>query len=122
MDYLYSMWNKLQLYYTVSINYLKYQVDHYTQIPKIYPINKTHYRLNYYINNKEYNSIVKIQKGPMKVISVSDNNENDLFELLSTYRSSSVNVTPKLLGVDEVNVLYIDGDSKTFKCDDHIEL
>lgn len=131
MDFIFNTWQKLKMVFDVSMNYVQYHLKtimnkYYIQNTfKILPIDNTHFQLSYRIHNKEYNTIINIQKGPMNILSVSDRDKDShsesLLTKLSTYRTKSVHVTPKLLGVDRLFVSYLDGDSKEFKENDCIE-
>lgn len=118
------------MYVHFTVSYVNYYFDNYLYkfIYKsfyITRINENQYLLSYYIDNRPYKTVIEIQKGPMNIISVSNNpneHDSDLFSKLSSFRTKSIEVTPHVLGVEKLFVKFLDGDDKEFKENDIIPL
>ncbi len=84
------------------------------------------YEVKYYIEGNMYKFPVKVRRGPSNLISVNDENNNDLFIVLGEYMGphgvlKNPIVTPKFLGCESVTIETLE-DTKVFTGDQMIEI
>ena len=80
------------------------------------------YELTYIINNKMYKQVVKPQRGPNLIISILNQDNLELFDLIAPYIGPRYDwhcsqLTPKFFGHESLTFIMINDDTYTFKKD-----
>jgi len=90
-------------------------------------IGKNKYQVSYVINNKLYTFHTPIHRGPIPILQIIDDNDNDVTRLVLPYmgpqfkgHGTSMAPTPTLLGYKSLTFEMCTGDSYTCLGDDHI--
>ena len=90
-------------------------------------INKNTYQLTYVINGQLYKLIVKTRKGPKNVILATDENDEDITDIIHSYMGPCENfhgdtITPEFFGKNKITLNLSSGEDKTFDKTDAISI
>lgn len=118
MVYYVSVEMVLTMYYAELIKYLN---------KSVHKIGKNKYEVSFTINEKHYKMVVKPDKGPPKILMITDKNNEDVSELIFPYLGPNHNwfnntFTPQFFGYDELNFELNDGNKVSFKNEENIIL
>lgn len=111
MIYYVSIEMILTMYYAELLKYLN---------KSVHKIDKNKYEVSFVINEKHYKMIVAPDKGPPKILMITDKNNEDVSEHIFPYLGPNHNwfnnkFTPKFFGYDELIFELNDGSKINFK-------
>ncbi len=111
MIYYVSIEMILTMYYSELIKYLN---------KSVHKIGKNRYEVSFTINEKHYKMVVKPDKGPPKILMITDKNNEDVSDLIFPYLGPNHNwfnnfFSPSFFGYDELNFELNDGSKINFK-------
>ena len=77
------------------------------------------YELTYVINNKLYKQVINPQRGPNPIVSITDEDGLELFEIIIPYVGPRYDwhrsdLTPKFFGYKTLKFVMLNGDTYTF--------
>lgn len=106
-----SLWIAFLLYINDSVK----KIDHKT------------YEVSYIINGKYYKMLIKPDRGPLPVLLVYDDKENDMTNKFLPYLGAKndfhgFKITPQFFGVDKLSLETSNGESLVFKDNEMITL
>lgn len=79
-------------------------------------ITKNHYQVTFAIGGKVYKAIVEHNSSPSSVLQVIDSHSNDITDAIEPFLFfRKEDVTPALLGFDDITVIDITGETKEIK-------
>lgn len=90
-------------------------------------IGNNYYEVSYTINNKLYKMIVKHKRGPNPIHRVTDNNNNDLTNIVIQYLGPNQDwhkniITPHMLNTDEIEIELSNSVKKKFSSNEILYL
>lgn len=90
-------------------------------------LNKNTYVLSYVINGKMYKNIIIPKRGPLPIVCVLDTNDNDISDIVLPYLGphndwNNYKFTPSFFNYKELKFELSNGEFKTFKDSDIIEI
>ena len=84
-------------------------------------IEKNIYEVTIMLNNKIIKILVRVKKGPSKILQIiNDDNEDVTNALQPYYNYKYINCTPDVYGYKSVEVLYVDGFENTIRGEETI--
>lgn len=117
------------LLYRFLCLYLKvlwFQICEWTIWKNIVKVEKNIYELTFTITGKLYKVRFKLKKGPSSVLQCSDHDINDVTTIVEPYLNykqlTIVDVTPKDLNIENLNIETNDGNLKKYKNNEKIDL
>ena len=102
------------LFQALYISFLQYMNN------SLVRIDKNTYELTYVVSGKVFKNRFKIKRGPKPILLVSDENEEDVTDVVLPYFGPENNwhgnqLTPEKLGFDSLTFELSDGNGKTYK-------
>tara|TARA_B100002019_G_C21191831_1_gene559243 strand:- start:76 stop:396 length:321 start_codon:yes stop_codon:yes gene_type:complete len=105
---------------------LWFQICEWTIWKNIVKVDKNIYELTFTITGKLYKVRFKLKKGPSSVLQCSDHDINDVTTIVEPYLNykqlTIVDVTPKDLNIENLNIETNDGNLKKYKNNEKIDL